>query len=415
MELAAETETQRVPKGYKQTEVGMIPEDWEVVEIGELCFPSSKRINPLTSDKNFKCIELEHLEQETGRLLGYTFLKKLKSHKTFFEKGDVLFGKLRPYLRKFHFALFDGVCTTEVWVLKKKENLFNKWLYYIIQSDRFIDSANQSTGTRMPRAEWNVVEKTLIPLPPTLAEQRAIATVLSGTDALIQALEKKIAKKKLIKKGVMQELLRPKEGWEEVTFESLCKTFTKQTGFDYTTHIKPTLCSSYRKGTIPFIQNKDFEGFWFNFETDFYIPEKVADKFPMILLDERCLLISISGKIGNVGVFNNTRKSFIGGAIAIGKFKDQNLLNWVMIYLQSEDGQSKLFNNVKAGSHQNLILDDIRKLVIPIPLEEDQTHIAQILSDMDKEIEALEQKLEKYQLAKQGMMQQLLTGKIRLV
>ena len=135
----------------------------------------------------------------------------------------------------------------------------------------------------------------------------------------------------------------------------------------------------------------------------------------MILLDEKCLLISISGKIGNVGVFSNERKSFIGGAIAIAKFKNKKLLNWVMIYLQSEEGQNKLFNNVKAGSHQNLILDDIRKLKLPIPTEEEQNNIAQILFDIDKEIGNLEHKLSKYQIAKQGMMQQLLTGKIRLV
>ena len=135
----------------------------------------------------------------------------------------------------------------------------------------------------------------------------------------------------------------------------------------------------------------------------------------MILLDEWCLLISISGKIGNVGVFPNAKKSFIGGAIAIAKFKNPRLLNWVMIYLQSEEGQAKLFNNVKAGSHQNLILDDIRKIIVPIPGKEEQKLIADILSDIDREMDQLEQKLAKYKLVKQGMMQQLLTGKIRLV
>lgn len=86
-----------------------------------------------------------------------------------------------------------------------------------------------------------------------------------------------------------------------------------------------------------------------------------------------------------------------------------------MFYLKSVDGQKKLLDNVKAGSHQNLILDDIRKIEIVFPPKLEQTRIATILSDMDAEITAIETKLEKYKKVKLGMMQNLLTGKIRLV
>ena len=202
--------------------------------------------------------------------------------------------------------------------------------------------------------------------------------------------------------------------WEIVPFESLCRTFTKQTGFDYSANIKPTLITEYKNGFLPFIQNKDFEGKKVNYLTDYFIPEKVAAKFPNILLDEKCLLISISGSIGNVSVFSNLQKAFIGGAIAVGKFINQENLDWVMYYLQSYAGQGRLFDNVKAGSHHNLTLEDIRRINIPIPPEREHKQITSSLSDADALIESMEQFIAKKRQVKQGAMQELLAGKRRL-
>ena len=204
------------------------------------------------------------------------------------------------------------------------------------------------------------------------------------------------------------------DDWKEQTLESLSKSFTKQTGFDYTAYIKPSLIKIYKNGYIPFIQNKDFEGLWINYDTDYYIPEKIALDFPRILLDEKCLLVSISGKVGNLGVFSNVKKAFIGGAVAVIKFKDLNTLEWVMYYLFSDIGQKKLLKNVKAGSHKNLILDDIRKTIIPMPPKPEQKAIATALSDTDALIDALEKLIAKKEAIKTGTMQQLLTGKKRL-
>jgi restriction endonuclease S subunit len=213
----------------------------------------------------------------------------------------------------------------------------------------------------------------------------------------------------------MQELLKPKKGWEVKKLGDLTKVFTKQTGFDYTAYIKPSLVNNKTDDTIPFIQNKDFNNKWINFNTDYYIPKSVAFNFPRILLNEKSLLISISGSVGNVGVYDSKELAFIGGAVAILKFKNPNLIDWVWIYLKSERGQEKLFGNTKSSSHVNLILDDIRKFEIEFPKEEEQSRIARILSDMDNEIDELEKQLEKYKMIKQGMMQNLLTGKIRLI
>ncbi|MBK6903355.1 MAG: restriction endonuclease subunit S [Saprospirales bacterium] len=188
--------------GYKKTEVGVIPKDWIAVNIGEITTPSRKRIFPQLSQDSFSCIELEHISQNTGQLLGQVDSKLQLSQKTVFSSADVLFGKLRPYLKKFLYPGFSGLCSTEIWALQPSNRVEGKFLFYLVQSHLFIEAANQSTGTKMPRAEWKVVKETFVPLPPTLTEQRAIATALSDADDLIAALDRLIAKKKAIKQGL---------------------------------------------------------------------------------------------------------------------------------------------------------------------------------------------------------------------
>ena len=98
-----------------------LPDGWTEYKLKDIMSISSKRYNPNKDTKNYKCIELEHIESETGILNGHTNSKDIHSVKNVFEKGEVLYGKLRPYLKKFYLAKFDGVCSSEIWVLKGKK------------------------------------------------------------------------------------------------------------------------------------------------------------------------------------------------------------------------------------------------------------------------------------------------------
>ncbi|GAA7973939.1 restriction endonuclease subunit S [Helicobacter pylori] len=172
--------------------------------------------------------------------------------------------------------------------------------------------------------------------------------------------------------------------WQRVRLGDMTTSFTKQTGFDYSAFIKPTLIKEYLPNYIPFIQNKDFLGHYINYKTDYFIPKEVAIRFPQILLNEKCLLISISGAIGNVAVFNHSQDAFIGGAIAVLKFKEKKSLDFVMHFLMSASGQKLLLNGVKSSSHRNLTIADLRDLLIPLPPLNEQSAIANILSDLDR-------------------------------
>jgi len=299
---------------------------------------------------------------------------------------------------------------------------------YILQlfSDQFHylsdQTARLAVGGIMDGLSVGIVSRLNVIYPESIEEQGKIIKTLSEVDKLISNQQKLIRKKKDIRQGTMQMLVTGKKrlsgfdgDWQTTTLDKLCRLVTKQTGFDYSAEIKPSLMTAPQIGTIPFIQNKDFEAFDINYNTDFYIPYDVAEKYQKILLDEVCLLISISGRIGNVAVFDNKQTAFAGGAVGIAKLYDPDLASWCMLYLSGRDGQEQIFSNEKVGAQHNLTVADVRKLEIKLPEKPEREAIIGVLSDMDDEIKMLEEKLQKYQKIKSGMMEELLTGKVRLM
>jgi type I restriction enzyme S subunit len=168
------------------------------------------RVNPRLLEQSKFCIELEHIEPASGRLISSSTTNQQSSLKSVFKSGDILFGKLRAYLRKYWQADREGLCSTEFWVfLTNTATLNSSYFFQVVKTDAFIDVASSSYGTHMPRSDWNVVKEYEIRIPP-LEEQEAIATTLSDMDAEIEALEAKLAKYRQIKQGMMQELLTGK-------------------------------------------------------------------------------------------------------------------------------------------------------------------------------------------------------------
>jgi len=411
----------------KQTEIGVIPKDWITKSIDEIADVVGGG-TPSTSIAEFWNGDIDWFtptEIKQQKFFSHSVRKITPAGLSFSSAKLLPVGAVLMTSRASigDLGILDNTaCTNQGFQsLIVYEKFDNEYVYYVMHLRKKTLLALAS-GSTFLEVSPNTVRNLLIPLPPDKNEQSKIANTLSDVDELISRLEKLIVKKRQLKQGVMQSLFNPlneggelKDGWKEESLGSLSHTFTKQTGFDYSANIKPNLVKRNEKSVIPFIQNKDFNGPIVNYKTDYFIPLQIAKGFPRILLDEKCLLISISGKVGNVGLFNGDRTAFLGGAIAVAKFKDKLKVDWVMYYLQSTLGQDSLLINVKAGSHQNLILDDLRKIEIPFPPKNERENIVRLCFDLDAEILGLESKLAKTRDLKQGMMQALLTGRIRLI
>jgi len=178
---------------------------WGTRPLGDVAFIRNQKVLPYQVDPDTLCIELEHLGQGDGRLLTSSTARASTSSKYRFVSGDVLFGRLRSYLRKYWIADRDGICTTEIWPLVVNPNLaFNGFLYALVQTTAFIEMAGISYGTHMPRADWAVIRAFQVRLP-RLDEQVAIATALSDMDAELAALEQRIEKTCLLNTTALVE------------------------------------------------------------------------------------------------------------------------------------------------------------------------------------------------------------------
>ena len=180
---------------------------WETKQLGEFVSIRNDKVMPSDVSGETLCVELDHIGQGNGRLLRFSTAQHSTASKYRFFTGDVLFGRLRSYLRKFWLADCDGICTTEIWpLLTDPQQAESGFLYAIAQSDQFIKAASISYGTHMPRADWSVMRNLEVPLPK-IREQQAIATILSDMDAETALLEQRRDKCWAVKQGMMEQLL----------------------------------------------------------------------------------------------------------------------------------------------------------------------------------------------------------------
>lgn len=190
-----------------QTRLPGFQEEWEVKRLGEVSSIRNQKVMPSNVDPETLCVELEHIGQGDGRLVAHSTARNSTSSKYRFYPGDVLFGRLRSYLRKYWLADRAGICTTEIWPLMVDHGqVDSSFLLAVVQSNRFIEAAGISYGTHMPRADWGVIRNFEVRLP-SVTEQTAIATVLSDMDDELIALEARRNKTRDLNHAMMQELL----------------------------------------------------------------------------------------------------------------------------------------------------------------------------------------------------------------
>ena len=163
-----------------------ITSSWEQRKFEEIAVRSSV----ICSDDTLPRVEYEDIVSGTGRLNKDIYAKQSSKSGIVFHQGDVLYGKLRPYLQNWLLPTFDGLAVGDFWVLQP-QNADSSFLYRLIQSRQFDEVANQSTGTKMPRADWKLVSKTVFSIPSNISEQAAIGTYFTALDSLITLHQRK--------------------------------------------------------------------------------------------------------------------------------------------------------------------------------------------------------------------------------
>ena len=415
--------------GYKKTELGWIPEDWEVKRLGELCAIDSENLSNNTSaDYVFKYISLENIEQ--GLLKGFTQLsfKEAPSRaRRIIQKNDVLLATVRPNLLSHYFVkdeVTNWVCSTGFSVLRSKNLWTNKFIFYHLffkiimkQIESFI------TGSNYPAINSSDVKSLKIPLP-LLPEQKKIAKILSTWDEVIEKLNSYIEAKKKLKKALMQKLLTGKQRFKEfVIRDSYKKTELGWIPEDW--EVKrlrdvvdcqsggtPSRASNELwNGSIPWMKIEDMtKANKYLFKTSENITEEGLKASSARLFLQETVFLAMYASVGKVCI---SKIPVTCNQAILGFYQSSSLdMEYLYYYLLFIE---KLWQrNIQTGSQPNLNKNIVIGLQIFYPPLSEQKKIAEILSKADEEIDLLNQELEKLKTQKKGLMQKLLTGAWRV-
>ncbi|MBA5872253.1 MAG: restriction endonuclease subunit S [Nitrospira sp. CR2.1] len=409
--------SQLIPAGYKQTEAGVIPEDWEVKSLGT--FVGLQRGHDLTER-----------DRRPGEVPVMGSAGPNGFHDTALVCGPgVVLGRSGASFGRAHY------CKTDFWPHNTAlyiTDFFGNHPLFAFYFLKAIDFSRHNSGGAQQSLNRNFIAPIQIAVPKR-DEQEAIAEALSDADALIESLEQLLAKKRQVKQGAMQELLTGKKrlpgfeikpGYKQSEVGLIPNDWNQYTIRDIATKVGSGVTPTggirrYKEFGRPFVRSQNVG--WGSLLLDdlAFIDEETHSAFPATELKKHDVLLNITG--ASIGRTTLADDRLVGGNVnqhvcIIRLDASKAIPKFINLFLLSSLGQRQIDSFQAGGNRQGLNFSQINSLKIPLPpTKAEQTAIAAVLSDMDAEIAALETKLAKARQLKQGMMQELLTGRIRLV
>jgi restriction endonuclease S subunit len=412
-----------IPTGFKQTEVGVIPSEWDVKKIGEICaYQNGTSLEHLFNHHDgLKVISIGNYSA-TGTYVANGVFIALK-HRKLVEKFVLRRNDLTMSLNdKTAVGTIIGrvllidyddlyVFNQRTMRLRPKETICPIYLHQVINAERThgLLVGLAKPGTQIYINTDDVIDLTL-PVPP-LPEQRAIAATLSDVDALLAKLDQFIAKKRDIKQAAMQQLLTGKKRlpgfsgeWEVAPLQHYVRDFIVPM------RDKPKNLSGY----IPWCRIEDFNGkYLFESKSAQFVDDQSVREMNLKVYQIGTLLVSCSADLGRCAIVG---QPLVSNQTFIGLFLHESRASNEFFYYYMTSKAEEL-NNLSSGTTISyLSREQFEAFSVKVPKQkEEQTAIAAVLSDMDAELSALESRRDKTRTLKQGMMQELLTGRIRLV
>lgn len=421
---------------YKETEIGLIPEDWEVSRLGEIAEIATGQSAPQGEEyfKNGKYpfIRVSHLSNEGYKIISYDLIndKAVKDYNLkIFSKDSIVFPKSGAsiFLEKRAKLSFDAYIVSHLCIVNSSSDDLNQnFLFYTLINKKLA----KDKDSNYPTLNINEIKSIQIPLPP-LPEQKAIATVLDKIRQAIEQTEEVIKETKELKKSLMKHLFT----YGVVPFDEIDKVKLKETEIGLISEhweVKKLGELSIVKGgkrlpkghkfaeeitKYPYLRVSDFRNGKVKRENLKYLTEEDAEILKNYRIFEGEIYISIAGTIGLSGIIpkelNGAYLTENAAKIIIDKIHELNSLYLVYVF-NSHIGKFQIESNVSKTSQPKLALSKLKQFQIPIPPIDEQKQIAEILSKVDQKIEAEENKKQALEQLFKTLLNNLMTGKIRL-
>jgi len=421
-----------VREGYKETELGEIPVDWEILEL-RLIVKNTEQITPeRTPNKIFKYIDVSSISRNLLKIKSYSeFIGKFAPSRARkqIKANDIIFSTIRPYLKQV--SLIDGkyngeLCSTAFCVIRcDKEILSPSFCFFYMTDDNFIKGVSKyESGSNYPAVLDKDIKNQLIILPP-LPEQHRIAAVLSTIDETIEKTERLIGKLKMEKAGLMADLLT--KGIDEdgrVRSEETHEFYDSEIGRvpvgwaieelgKFADKLIVPMRDKPKKfdGDIPWCRIEDFEGkYLFQSKSKQSVSNSIVQKMNLKIFPIGTIICSCSATLGICAIAGCpliTNQTFIG--IVPGKSLDKEFIYYLMSYYANR------LQSISTGTTISYLpREKFESFLFSLPSLPEQQRIASILTAADDRIEKEEAYRDKLVEMKKGLMADLLTGKVRV-
>lgn len=397
-----------------------VPENWVWVRLGAVCYASKEKSNDFSND--IKYIGLEHLEKDKG-IVGFSSADKVKSTKNAFKEGQILYGRLRPYLNKHDITSFDGVCSTDILVFEATNLVANVLVDKFFNLPFFIEYVvSNSKGINLPRVSEETVLNTTFPLPPLSEQQRIVERIEELFAKLDEAKERlqevadsfAVRKAAILHKAFTGELTKQwrrengvsDESWEDVSLDSVCKSI-----YDGD-HMPPPKSET----GIPFLVISNVNTGFISFEKCRFVPEEYYDGLSETRTPEiGDILYTIVGSYGIPVMVDTDKKFCFQRHMALLKPKDiYNRFLWCQLQTQSFFEQA---TSIATGTAQLTVpIKGLRKLIVKCPTLSEQHEIVRLIDDLlareRAAQQATEQALASIDLMKKSILARAFRGEL---
>lgn len=396
-----------------------VPENWVWVRLGAVCYASKEKSNDFSND--IKYIGLEHLEKDKG-IVGFSSADKVKSTKNAFKEGQILYGRLRPYLNKHDITSFDGVCSTDILVFEATNLVANVLVDKFFNLPFFIEYVvSNSKGINLPRVSEETVLNTTFPLPPLSEQQRIVERIEELFAKLDEAKERLqevadsfvVRKAAILHKAFTGELTKQwrrengvsDESWEE---KKLGEVGVLKRG---RSKHRPRNDERLFGGIYPFIQTGDVAN------ADMFIEKhsQTLSDFGMQqskLFAKNTICITIAANIGKVAILSYD-SCFPDSVVGLTT-DEKNSYKYVYYYLSTQ--QKELESKAPATAQKNINLKVLNDLDIPLPSLPEQHEIVRLIDDLlareRAAQQAAEQALASIDLMKKSILARAFRGEL---
>ena len=375
---------------------------WEQRKFEEIAVRSSV----ICSDDTLPRVEYEDIVSGTGRLNKDIYAKQSSKSGIVFHQGDVLYGKLRPYLQNWLLPTFDGLAVGDFWVLQP-QNADSSFLYRLIQSRQFDEVANQSTGTKMPRADWKLVSKTVFSIPSNISEQAAIGTYFTALDSLITLHQRKYNKLLNVKKSMLEKMF-PKNGSNipEIRFKGFTDPWEQRKFTDIT-----FLSGEKNKDNLP------YESYSVTNENGF-VPqnEQFENGGTMATADKRMYYIVSKNSfaynparinVGSIGYYDGPENVIVSSLYEVFKTSEDIDDRYLWHWFKSNNFKKLIEQYQEGGVRLYFYYDKLCMCSLPTPSIQEQIKIGRYFDNLDNLITLHQRELEKLQNIKKSMLEKM--------